>query len=70
MSRRSGILARLCNKLESRFSRSDSLYLQAKKELETHAAMEVMEPTPQDWSKSYCTFIKSASASTLTQSRH
>lgn len=70
MSRRLGNLERLCNKLESRFGRSDSFYLLTKTELEKHRSMELTEPEPQDWSKSYSAFIKSARTGNFDKSRH
>jgi len=70
MSRHSDDLQRLCNKLERRFGRSDSLFLQAKAELETYGMFRQMEPMRHDWSTRYSTFVKTCAMNNLTQSHH
>jgi hypothetical protein len=70
MSRRLNNLERLCNKLECRFGRSDSLFLQAKTELETHRSHGQMEPLRYDWSKPYDAFVKSWCSGSRTQFRN
>lgn len=70
MSRRTDHLERLCNKLEHRFGRSDALFVQAKKELETYQSYGQLEPLRHDWSKPYGTVIKAWTTNNLSQTRH
>lgn len=70
MSRHSDDLERLCNKLERRFGRTDSLLLQAKAELESHRSYGQMEPIRHDWSKRYAVFIKAWATTNLTPERY
>lgn len=71
MSRRTDHLERLCNKLERRYGRTDSLFVQAKTELETYKADTAqMNPLGHDWSKSYSAFIKRCTMDSQSKSRH
>lgn len=70
MSRRKDNLERLCNKLERRFGRADSLFLQAKAELETQSVTGQMAPIRHDWSKPYDAFINSWRTGSRAQFRH
>ena len=70
MSRHSDDLERLCNKLERRFGRADSLFLQAKAELDTYGMHRQMEPIRHDWSTRYGSFIKAFAMNNLTHSHH
>jgi uncharacterized protein (DUF1697 family) len=57
MSRRTDNLERLCNKLERRFGKSDSLFLQAKTELDTCIANRPLQSVRHDWAMPYSAFI-------------
>lgn len=70
MSRYSDDLERLCNKLERRFGRSDSLLLQAKAELDVLRSYGQPEPLQHDWSKPYEAFIKAWTTDGVSRSRH
>jgi len=70
MSRRKDNLERLCNKLERRFGKTDSLFVQAKNELEMHQSYGQMSPLRHDWSKPYDAFIKGWIANSVSESRH
>lgn len=70
MSRHSDDLERLCNKLERRFGKSDSLLLQAKEELKTYRSYVQMAPCQHDWSKPYGAFIKACSMHDLSKNHH
>jgi hypothetical protein len=70
MSRHSDDLERLCNKLERRFGKADSLLLQAKAELETYKSYVQMAPCQHDWSTPYGAFIKAWSMHNLPKFPH
>ena len=70
MSRHSDDLERLCNKLERRFGKTDSLLLQAKAELDKYSMHRQTEPMRHDWSKCYGSFIKTFAMNNLTHFRH
>lgn len=70
MSRRTDHLEQLCNKLEHRFGKTDTLFVQAKTELDTHRSYVRMEPLQHDWSKPYDSFIKTWVTHATPGSRH